>query len=51
MNLATANQSKEKQKTDAPMAQQPVADMEATARQLASYIRTHAVPLNARRVQ
>lgn len=46
MNLATANQSKEKQKTDAP-----IADMEAAARQLASYIRTHAVPLNARRVQ
>lgn len=41
MNTATARPHRKKQKTV-----QPVHDLEAAARYLASYIRAHAVPLN-----
>lgn len=40
MQTATAKQRRKKQKTV-----QPVHDLEAAARYLASYIRAHAVPL------
>lgn len=44
MNTATARPRRKKQKAVKPV--QPVHDLEAAARYLASYIRAHAVPLN-----
>ncbi|MFZ2300771.1 MAG: hypothetical protein WAW10_02755 [Gallionella sp.] len=44
MNTATARPRRKKQKTGGPV--QPVYDLKAAARDLASYIRAHAVPLN-----
>lgn len=41
MNTVTAKQRRKKQKTV-----QPVYDLKAAVRYLASYIRAHAVPLN-----